>query len=138
MIEIYSKVEPGVLLHRVIEPEDFKGERTDFSVPYEFLQVSGLNPDAGKNYRPHIHKPCRKVVTLTQESWGVISGQVAVTYYDLDKTTIGSAGLNEGCCSITYRGGHAYRILTNDTIVYEFKTGPYFGQEQDKEFIDAD
>ena len=37
--------------------------------------------------------------------------------------------------SMTFRGGHNYEILENDTIVYEFKTGPYLGIEFDKKFI---
>jgi hypothetical protein len=36
---------------------------------------------------------------------------------------------------MTFRGGHNYYILEEDTIVYEYKTGPYLGQDLDKEFI---
>ena len=32
-------------------------------------------------------------------------------------------------------GGHTYSILEDDTVIYEYKTGPYFGQTLDKEFI---
>jgi len=135
MIEIYSKVEPDVLLHRVIRKDTITKGRTDFSEPREFLQVSGLSVSAGKTYLSHIHKPCRKFANLTQESWVVVKGSVVVTYYDLDGTKLRSFGLWEGCCSVTYRGGHGYKILEDNTIVYEFKTGPYYGQEQDKEFI---
>ena len=34
-------------------------------------------------------------------------------------------------------GGHTYEILESDTLVYEYKTGPYEGQKLDKEFINA-
>ena len=37
--------------------------------------------------------------------------------------------------SFTLQGGHNYLILEDDTLVYEFKTGPYEGQEFDKKFI---
>jgi hypothetical protein len=36
---------------------------------------------------------------------------------------------------ITLEGAHTYTILENDTLVYEYKTGPYEGQELDKQFI---
>jgi hypothetical protein len=36
---------------------------------------------------------------------------------------------------MTFRGGHNYLILEDDTIVYEYKTGPYLGQELDKVFL---
>ena len=34
-----------------------------------------------------------------------------------------------------FDGGHTYEILVDDTVVYEYKTGPYMGQAKDKEFI---
>ena len=44
--------------------------------------------------------------------------------------------LNVGDCSITLEGGHTYTILENDTLIYEYKTGPYKGQENDKVMLD--
>ena len=55
--------------------------------------------------------------------------------YDLDDTVIETPILYSGDCSMTFQGGHNYEILEEDTIVYEYKTGPYKGQENDKEFI---
>ena len=42
--------------------------------------------------------------------------------------------LETGDVSITLYGGHTYTIL-EDALVYEFKTGPYTGQENDKIFL---
>ena len=44
--------------------------------------------------------------------------------------------LKDGDCSITLYGGHTYEALEEGTLVYEFKTGPYEGQELDKRFIE--
>ena len=44
--------------------------------------------------------------------------------------------LKAGDASFTLYGGHTYEILEEDTLVYEYKTGPYEGQELDKTFID--
>jgi len=43
--------------------------------------------------------------------------------------------LRPGDASFTLYGGHTYEILEDDTIVYEYKTGPYEGQKLDKTFI---
>ena len=54
---------------------------------------------------------------------------------NLDDTIIAEPVLMPGDCSMTFRGGHNYLILEDDTIVYEYKTGPYLGQEFDKVFL---
>ena len=76
-----------------------------------------------------------KTTNIAQESWVVIKGLVEVTFYDIDDTILDKVILNPGDVSITYRGGHNYKILSDDTLVYEFKTGPYLGQQYDKVFI---
>ena len=37
--------------------------------------------------------------------------------------------------SFTLFGGHTYEILEDNSMIMEYKTGPYFGQKQDKVFI---
>jgi len=65
----------------------------------------------------------------------IISGKVKAILYDLDDTIISEPVLDTGDVSITLYGGHTYEILEDDTLVYEYKTGPYLGPEKDKEFI---
>lgn len=36
----------------------------------------------------------------------------------------------------TLEGGHNYLINEENTLVYEYKTGPYEGQKMDKTFIE--
>lgn len=56
--------------------------------------------------------------------------------YDIDnKTILATPILEAGDASFTLYGGHTYEILEENTIVYEYKTGPYEGQELDKRFI---
>ena len=56
--------------------------------------------------------------------------------YDIDNATIlATPILEQGDASFTLYGGHTYEILEEETIVYEYKTGPYEGQELDKRFI---
>ena len=89
----------------------------------------------GRTFRPHKHIGMDRKTTITQESWVIINGSVKAILYDLDDTIIAEEILNIGDISITFRGGHNYEILDDDTLVYEYKTGPYKGQKLDKVFI---
>ena len=100
------------------------------------MQLASLKMKKNTTFRPHkhIYKQGENQV-IAQESWVVIKGKVKVMMYDLDDTIIHEPILNPGDVSMTFRGGHNYVALEEDTIVYEYKTGPYTGQENDKVFI---
>jgi cupin fold WbuC family metalloprotein len=135
MKEIYSKVQTGLLLHIVHHKDEFAETRNDLIESDEFLQVSTLNLPKDKTFKPHKHIAIDKQTTTTQESWVVIQGKVKVQLYDLDDQIIAEEVLNPGDLSLTLHGGHNYIALEENTLVYEFKTGPYLGQEKDKVFI---
>lgn len=136
MKRIYSKVDPTKLLHIINRFEDIEN-RIDISPEEQFLQASAIKVDSGKSYRPHKHlvKAVLETETITQESWVVIQGCVKVTLYDLDDTVIATEVIGKGDSTITFAGGHGYEILEDNTVVYEYKTGPYRGQQLDKTFI---
>jgi hypothetical protein len=134
MDKIYSKVEPGKLCHIVNRREDIQ-QRVDVVPPEEFLQVSSFKMEKGKTFKPHKHILLDKTSKLTQESWIVVQGAVMAILYDLDDQELARPVLKPGDCSITLYGGHNYVALEEDTLVYEYKTGPYFGQEKDKTFL---
>tara|TARA_R110000850_G_scaffold180956_1_gene306445 strand:- start:231 stop:464 length:234 start_codon:yes stop_codon:yes gene_type:complete len=73
---------------------------------------------------------------IAQESWVVIKGSVEVSFFDTDGDFLEKHVLNSGDSSFTLEGGHTYLILEDDTLVYEYKTGPYLGQNNDKAFLD--
>ena len=86
----------------------------------------------GRTFRPHKHIGMDRKTTITQESWVIINGSVKAILYDLDDTIIDEVILAAGDCSMTFAGGHNYVIQESDTIVYEYKTGPYKGKKSDK------
>jgi len=135
MEEIVSK-DGSTLLHKIFRKEDFVESRVDISPEEEYLQLSSLRMDKGKTFKPHKHIIHEKLTDIAQESWVVVQGRVKAILYDLDDQIIREVVLNPGDISITYRGGHNYLILEDDTLVYEYKTGPYLGQKLDKTFID--
>ena len=136
MEKIYSKIEEGKLLHIINRLSDIS-ERTDIVPETEFIQCAALNMKEGKTFKPHRHlkKERSYKEKIAQESWVVIRGSVKCIFYDLDDSILAASTLFPGDASFTLEGGHTYEILENDTIVYEYKTGPYEGQKLDKRFI---
>lgn len=136
MEKIYSRVQPGKLLHIINRLEDIEG-RQDIVPVDNFIQCATLKMENGKTFPPHKHitKDRHYNEQIAQESWVVIKGAVRCKFYDLDDTLIADPILRPGDASFTLYGGHTYEILEENTIVYEYKTGPYEGQELDKTFI---
>ena len=134
MEKIYSKKNPELLLHIIYRLTEVDG-RTNISPDEEFLQLASMKLKKGQTFKAHKHIIYEKVTNIAQESWVVIKGSVRCIFYDLDDTIIAEPVLMPGDCSLTFRGGHNYFILEEDTIVYEYKTGPYLGQDLDKTFI---
>jgi hypothetical protein len=143
MKKIYSKIKKDKLLHIIHEINDIDSLETNDKlarinvVPDEqFLQLASLKMDKDKTFKAHKHiykdspKQC-----IAQESWVVLRGSVKAILYDIDDSIIGEFILNQGDCSMTFEGGHNYYVLEDDTIVYEYKTGPYQGIKMDKTFL---
>ena len=136
MVKIYSKIKPNKLLHVVVRKEDLEPGRKDIIPESEFIQCSHLNMKKGKTFKPHRHiykERTRDIIA--QESWIVVQGSVKCIFYDLDDTILVEPILYPGDASFTLEGGHNYEILEDDTLVYEYKTGPYEGQALDKTFL---
>ena len=136
MKRIYSKKEPNKLLHIINRMSEINN-RTNVSPEDQFIQLATMKLDSGKTFSPHKHiwKHQSKGSIIAQESWVIIEGKVRVHLYDIDDNHICDEIIEKGDCSITFEGGHTYTILEDNTIVYEYKTGPYFGQALDKVFI---
>ena len=138
---IYSKIKPNKILHIVHRANEFyniqDGHRQDIIDPHEFIQLPALKMQKGKTFLPHQHiwKDGEKKV-IAQESWVIIKGMVKCSFFDIDGRLLKEPVLKVGDCSITLAGGHSYTILKEDTLVYEYKTGPYKGPKNDKVLLD--
>ena len=133
---IYSKKSKELLLHQLFKPSDKKpSSRINISPEHESLQVSHLVLKSDQTFKAHKHIIFDRNMPMAQESWVVIKGKVKVFYYDIDDKLLITRDMNPGDCTMTYRGGHNYKALEENTVVYEFKTGPYYGIEKDKVFL---
>ena len=136
MEKIYSKID-GRLLHVINRLTDIT-ERTDIIPEDNFIQCATLKMMKDKTFPAHKHitKDRHYSEQIAQESWVIIKGKVKCFLYDIDDTILSTPVLEAGDASFTLYGGHTYKILEDDTIVYEYKTGPYEGQSLDKVFLD--
>ena len=116
MKKIFSKVEEGLLMHTINRYDEIAEKRTDLSPEEEFLQVSVFRLNEGRTFRAHQHIECNKVANITQESWVVVKGSVKVFLYDVDQTLLAEETLGQGDCTISFRGGHNYLCLEDDTV----------------------
>ena len=131
MKKIYSKIQPNILLHIVTSVDEIRSGRMDVVPEEEYLQLAILKMNKGKTFLPHKHIVKEKITDIAQESWLVFEGKVKCTFYDLDDSILDEPIIEKGGISITLRGGHNYLIMSDNTTVLEYKTGPYLGQEFD-------
>ena len=131
---IYSKIEPGRVLHIVNHSSEI-GKRQDMCPPGQLLQMACFKLKQNQTFRPHKHIAKNSQHHITQEAWIIVRGSVRAILYDLDDTVLEEINLYAGDCSITFYGGHNYLCLEEDTLVYEAKTGPYLGIDKDKQGI---
>jgi hypothetical protein len=134
---IFSRVRPTTLLHLLIRPCDTSSNdfnRINVCSAEDRLQLAVLDMPLGQTFVPHIHVESDHLLPRqrAQESWVIMRGAVLFSYFDIDGSRIGQVELQEGDASVTLAGGHTYEALEAGTLVYEFKTGPYLGQELDK------
>jgi hypothetical protein len=141
MKEIYSQIDPDILLAIIVPFQDFNKPRTEIVPDTEFLQGAAIRCNEGDKFRPHKHiwkVPINHYSiseVLTQECWLVFRGVINAVVYDINDTPIASVVLKEGDAIFLLHGGHAFSCLEDHTCLWEVKNGPYEGQAKDKIFI---
>ncbi len=138
MLKIYSEDNSDLLLHIIWKfQEGDKGKMNNIIPEDECLQAaSGVYLPKGHTFSgAHKHRPQIRNTNKTQECFVVITGKVGVDLFDIDNKQIGKFILESGDCYIYLGGGHSFEVLEDNTFFYEFKNGPYYGRENDKEFI---
>lgn len=136
MIEVYSN-HNNKLLHLVYSASDFSDGMTELVDPCHFIQCMFLKMPKGKKFNAHQHKwkAVSNKQTVAQESWVVLKGSAKGFFFDTTGELLKDVILKEGDITFTLDGAHSFEILEDDTMIYEFKTGPYEGAAKDKVFI---
>tara|TARA_B100001996_G_C18486438_1_gene525867 strand:+ start:43 stop:453 length:411 start_codon:yes stop_codon:yes gene_type:complete len=132
--KLFSKVDNKLILYATINIKNISIDRLDISPENEYIQSSISNLNKGFKIKPHKHKSFERKIYKTQEAWFLHKGELLAEFFDIDDKKIDERVLKEGDIIIIYNGGHSFQANEN-TILLEFKNGPYFGREIDRKDI---
>lgn len=108
-----------------------------YSEPEDVIQVGSLYFNSGATVRPHLHKGKTAPAEKPIEVLLIIAGDVVAHFYGDDKREIETVILHTGDLLIQRRGGHGFEFNSGvGARILEFKCGPYYGRDNDKEMID--
>lgn len=130
----YSNIN-NAILYSVNRKEKITEKRNDLCPETEYLQVSCKMLSRGESFKPHKHLPLERKTLTTHETWIIIEGRVKAKLYDIDNLIYREEILDPGDCLVVFNAGHSMEVLEPNTILYEVKNGPYYGQKLDKVFI---
>ena len=135
MEKYYSKKIENKLIFSLLRGSDITGYRADLSPESEYMQACGRSMNCGITVPAHRHLQTTRNTDLTQEAWVVLKGKIKANFYYVDDSFLCERELSSGDVIVLFRGGHSLEVLEDGTIFYEFKNGPYFGIDSDKEKI---
>ena len=135
-MNIYSKIKKKKLLH-VFFKFNKNINRVNLSPEKEYLQASIVKfkniKVVGSHH--HLNHPIVFKKRPIQESWILIKGKAKITFFDTNKKILKTFVMKPGDISISFSGGHKLEILNKNTIIYEYKTGPYKGSKKDLSYF---
>ena len=88
---------------------------------------------AGGRVQAHVHLPVVRQVVGTSELLIVRSGRCTVDVYSDDRRLVASREMLPGDAVLSVGGGHGFR-MTEDTVLFEVKQGPYGGAVEKERF----
>ena len=106
-----------------------------YSSDIDGIQVASMSYGKGKVVKPHTHIFRPRSSNYTQESVIVVKGKIEFSFYDLDKVFLDKVILGPGDLIVSFMGYHGMEVIEDDTVYFEIKTGPFTGNEGDKEFM---
>lgn len=132
---IYSKVNKDIALLAINRRGEISEDRNDICSENELLQISTKLLKRGTTFKPHKHNELERTTNTTHEAWIVLEGSIGATFWDIDDQVVFETVLSAGDCAVVFKAGHGFEVLEDNTILYEVKNGPYYGQLKDKKFI---
>ncbi|MSU55771.1 MAG: hypothetical protein EXS51_00465 [Candidatus Taylorbacteria bacterium] len=114
-----------------IHVKRFKDGTHGVTDPKQALQLLTQKRAKGHIVVPHLHLPKERVTKVLQEGLIVISGKLRIDLYDAKKQCFRSFLVKSGEAAVLLGVAHAVHFL-EETLLYEFKNGPYL---DDKKFL---
>jgi len=133
MIEkFFSRVDKKLILFSTINVKDIGDKRLDASPEKEYLQASISRLKKDFKIKAHKHKSFERKIYKTQEAWFLYEGKIVAEFFDIDNQKVAERNFVKGDLVTVFNGGHSFKT-TENSIFLEFKNGPYFGREVDRE-----
>lgn len=126
----------GRISHILVRAESFLG-RKNIVLPDNEMQVCLIGARKSESFPAHIHikrDHTKFDQSAAQEAWVILTGSVEATLIDENEMIVKVVKLGAGDCVITLVGGHRY-VCLEESLIYEFKSGPYYGVSKDKRII---
>lgn len=107
---------------------------TTFITPPDLnFQAGFICYPEGSEIPRHFHHPVERLIQGTSEVIIVRDGACIVDIYTGTKELIASRAMTKGDVVMFFSGGHGFRI-TEKTVLFEIKQGPYPGAEEKERF----
>ena len=126
-----SKINSNLNLCRVVSYGRFN-YRTNLTEPNQIIQASLIKMDRFQSVPSHEHLPIERYTTGTAEGWLVLNGSFEAEIFDIDQTSLGRYLLRKFDTILMFNGGHSLKATKKNSIIFEFKNGPFKGSDSDK------
>ena len=131
IININSKVQANLNLCKLVNYGNFES-RTNLTDPDKIIQSSLIKMIKFQSVPKHEHLPIERHTKGTGEGWLILQGSFEAEIFDIDRVSIGKYSLKKFDMLIMFNGGHSLRSTKKNSIMFEFKNGPFIGSDSDK------
>lgn len=118
----------------IIWAETSLAETRFFSPAESSFQFGVLAHEAGFIEATHYHKPIKREIEDLQQMFVVQKGVIAVEFYDDEGRLFKDVILKKGDAITLIHGAHSIKVIEKMQCI-SVKQGPFFGDENDKVFV---
>jgi hypothetical protein len=129
--KVNSKIHSNFNLCKVVSYGNFNN-RINLAEPDQIIQASLINMSRFDSVPNHRHLPIERYTTGTGEGWLVLNGSFEAEIFDIDQTSLGKYLLKKFDMILMFNGGHSLHATKKNSILFEFKNGPFKGSDSDK------
>ena len=123
----------NIIFAYLVRSSENPDKTTFITTPDLNFQAGFIIYPPGSNIPRHFHHPIQRTIKGTSEVILVREGACIVDIYTNNKKLIASRPMKKGDIVIFVCGGHGFHI-TEETVLFEIKQGPYPGTEEKERF----
>ena len=130
----YSSINNDTPLHKHVKLSQlskYKFDRVDLCGKSENIQAAVIQFESGLEVPPHKHniEKAQRNHPYAQELWMVLNGKFLAKIFDTDDSFLTEIELETSDILITFQGGHSIKSLEENSLLLEFKDGPFTGRD---------